>query len=106
VEPFGFKTLGLKKTTPGVYEHVEDGWWGVASHEQDRMAQESQGVIADRIKEHLGTSDRGLIMLRQMIMESIEAVRQGKDPIGVIKDSAQNGIIRFNTSIEEVPPLD
>jgi hypothetical protein len=105
VEPFGVKTLGLKKTTPGVYEHVEDGWWSIASHEQDRMAQESQGVIADRTKEHLGTSDRGLIMLRQMIMESIEAVRQGKDPIGVMRDPAKNDMITFNTSIEEVPPL-
>ncbi len=106
VRPFTLKTLGLKKTTPGVYEHVDDGWWGIESREQDRMAQESQGVIADRTKEHLGTSDRGVIMLRQMIMESIEAVRQGRDPIGVIRDAEKNDVIQFNTSIEEVPPLE
>ena len=79
------KTLGFENDQPGVYTRVEDGWWGVASHDQDRVAQESQGPIYDRTKEHLGASDQGVIMLRNMIKESMDAVRQGKDPIWIIE---------------------
>ena len=79
-----------------VYERVDDGWWGIPSHEQDRLAQESQGPIADRAREYLGTSDRGIAMFRQMLAESIKAVEEGRDPIGVVRDAGANDIIRFD----------
>lgn len=86
----------LRVTAPGEYDRVEDGWWGVASHDQDRMAQESQGVIADRTKEILATSDRGIAMLRQMLLDGIKAIDQGGDPVGVIRDAGQNNLIAFD----------
>ena len=103
--PFVLKTRGFEKDQARVYARVEDGWWGIASHDQDRVAQESQGVIYDRAKEHLGASDQGVIMLRNMIKESIEAVRQGKDPIWVIREPDKSGNITFDASMQEIGAL-
>jgi 5,5'-dehydrodivanillate O-demethylase len=60
---------------------------------QDTLAWEAQGAITDRSKEHLGTSDRGLIVLRKLLEEQIEIVRSGGDPIGVIRDPQENDTI-------------
>ncbi|MEK7216006.1 MAG: aromatic ring-hydroxylating dioxygenase subunit alpha, partial [Chloroflexota bacterium] len=57
---------------------------------QDFFAWASQGAIADRDKEHLGQSDIGIIMFRELLHEQMELVRQGKDPMGVIRDPDQN----------------
>ena len=86
---------GFRKNEPGVFTRVPDGWWNLPNREQDRVAQETQGVIADRTKEHLATSDQGILMLRKMIRESIDAVAQGRDPLGVIRD-ADHGPITFD----------
>lgn len=60
---------------------------------QDSLAWESQGALADRSREHLGVSDRGIILFRKLIQEQIEAVERGEDPIGVIRDPAKNVMI-------------
>ena len=59
-KPLVVKTVGFENDQPGVYKRVDDGWWGIASSDQDRVAQESQGLIYDRTKEHLGASDEGV----------------------------------------------
>jgi len=102
---FVLKTVGFENDQPGVYTRVEDGWWGVASHDQDRVAQESQGLIYSRNQEHLGASDQGVIMLRNMIKESIDAVGQGKDPIWVIRDADKNKEVTFDASMQEIGAL-
>ena len=79
--------------------------WGLDTHGQDRVAQESQGLIADRTTEHLASSDQGIIMMRKMVRDSIDAVRQGKDPIGVIRDPNENQLITFDSSRDIVAPL-
>jgi len=104
-KPLVLKTVGFENDQPGVYERVEDGWWGIASNDQDRVAQESQGLIYDRTKEHLGASDEGVIMLRAMIKESIDAALQGKDPIWTLRDPAQNQKIAFDASMQEIGAL-
>jgi 5,5'-dehydrodivanillate O-demethylase len=104
-KPFIMKTLGFENDQPGAYTRVDDGWWGIASHDQDRVAQESQGPIYDRTKEHLGASDQGVIMLRNMIKESIDAVHQGNDPIWIIRDADQNENITFDASMQEIGAL-
>ncbi|HZT08514.1 MAG TPA: Rieske 2Fe-2S domain-containing protein [Chloroflexota bacterium] len=53
---------------------------------QDHMAWETQGQIADRTAERLATSDRGIVMLREMMFENIARVQQGLDPLNVIRD--------------------
>ena len=58
---------------------------------QDVMAIETQGPISDRENERLGTADRGVVLLREMLRREIEKVQQGLDPIGVVRDPA-NGV--------------
>ena len=103
--PMALSIKGFRKSQPGVYERVQDGWWNLPNREQDRVAQESQGLVADRTKEHLATSDQGILMLRKMIRDSIDAVQQGKDPIGVIRDSNDNRPITFDSSRDAVEAL-
>jgi 5,5'-dehydrodivanillate O-demethylase len=62
---------------------------------QDRMAWETQGDIMNRSSEHLGASDRGIVMYRQMLREQIERVRQGLEPMALVRDPAQNAIINL-----------
>lgn len=66
---------------------------------QDHMAWETQGPLADRSRERLATSDRGVVMLREMMKREIEKVCKGLDPKGVIRDPAQNTMI--DTNLEE-----
>jgi len=85
---------GLVESQFGVYKWDESiGWF--ARGDQDRVAQESQGPIYDRTTEHLAYTDRGVILLRRLYKESIEAVQQGRDPLGVIRDPAKNQLIRL-----------
>jgi len=53
---------------------------------QDHMAWETQGPIANREGERLATSDRGVVMLREMLRREIMKVQEGIDPIGVLRD--------------------
>ena len=53
---------------------------------QDMMAWLTQGPISDRTAEHLGTSDRGVILFGSCDVEQMEKVARGEDPLGVIRD--------------------
>jgi len=57
---------------------------------QDLLAWVAQGPVSDRTTEHLVTSDRGIHMYRNMLLENVERVKRGEDPIGVIRDPAKN----------------
>jgi phthalate 4,5-dioxygenase oxygenase subunit len=50
---------------------------------QDLAVQESMGLIADRTREHLGSTDRAIILLRRLLLEAITTVEQGGVPPGV-----------------------
>ena len=62
---------------------------------QDILAWITQGTIADRGRERLGTSDKGIVQYRRMLKREIEKLEQGIDPIGVIRDVNKNGIIEL-----------
>jgi len=70
------------------------GWEGVPALE-DLVLQESQGEIPDRRLEHLGTSDRGVIMMRRIWHKAMEDVANGKDPKGV--DRRHKGMLEVDT---------
>ena len=40
----------------------------------------SPGAIVNRKAEHLGTTDRGVVMIRRMLTHAISATREGKTP--------------------------
>lgn len=52
----------------------------------DYEAQVSQGAIAWHSEENLATTDRGLVLLRRLFKQQLEALGQGKDPIGISFD--------------------
>jgi len=60
---------------------------------QDHMAWETQGPIADRTRERLATSDRGIVMLRDLMNRELDRMAAGLDPKGVIRDPVQNEIL-------------
>jgi 5,5'-dehydrodivanillate O-demethylase oxygenase subunit len=62
---------------------------------QDRVVWETQGIIADRTRETLGASDRGIVMYRRMLEEQIARVERGEAPdVGVVM-AAENECIEF-----------
>jgi hypothetical protein len=60
---------------------------------QDHMAWETQGPIADRTNERLTSSDRGVILLRGVMFRELKKVQQGHDPMGIVRDPANNPFI-------------
>ncbi len=50
---------------------------------QDLAVQESMGPIVDRAREHLGSTDRAIILLRHILLDAIATVEQGGAPPGV-----------------------
>lgn len=67
------------------------GRW-ISSHvmNQDFVAWVGQGAIADRTKEHLGESDRGVILFRKRMLEEAAIVGRGGEPKAVLRDPAKN----------------
>src|SRR5207245_2642416 len=57
---------------------------------QDEMAWVGQGPITDRTTEHLVTSDKGIFLYRRVLLENIERVKRGEDPLGIVRDPAKN----------------
>ncbi|HEY7316321.1 MAG TPA: Rieske 2Fe-2S domain-containing protein [Candidatus Binatia bacterium] len=63
---------------------------GLNFQAHDAFATESQGVIQDRTAEHLVSSDKAIVAARKLLLNSIEDVKQGRDPRHVIRDPKQN----------------
>ena len=57
---------------------------------QDIVAWVTQGKIADRSKERLGESDKGIILYRRMLRQQLAIVEDGGEPMNVFRDPAQN----------------
>ena len=65
------------------------------SDHQDVMAWTTQGGIADRTREHLGSTDRGLTLYRRMLLRELRKVAAGEDPMLVIRDAAQDTVLEL-----------
>jgi 5,5'-dehydrodivanillate O-demethylase oxygenase subunit len=92
-EPF------VQETIPYWYSPITDrasGRW-ITSHimNQDFVGWVGQGAITDRRREHLGQSDRGIIMMRQRFFQDLEAVAAGGEPKAVIRDREANRSVRL-----------
>jgi 5,5'-dehydrodivanillate O-demethylase len=57
---------------------------------QDMMAWVTQGAVADRTRENLGSSDKGVAMYRRVLRRELKKVQQGQDPMGIVRDPARN----------------
>jgi 5,5'-dehydrodivanillate O-demethylase len=85
-----YRPGGLPVPDPGPVSHYpvpwrgEDGDFRLDNVEgQDIMAWVTQGTIADRTRERLGTVDRGVILLRRIFFEQMDRVARGLDPMNV-----------------------
>jgi 5,5'-dehydrodivanillate O-demethylase len=47
-------------------------------HSQDYVAQVGQGTVADRVQEHLGRSDIGVILFRKIWERELHALAEGR----------------------------
>jgi 5,5'-dehydrodivanillate O-demethylase oxygenase subunit len=65
-----------------------NGNW-ITSHviNQDILAWVGQGRIADRTSESLGASDLGIVMIRKRMLDELDAIAQGREPKGVIRNA-------------------
>jgi hypothetical protein len=68
----------------------------------DFEAQVGQRSVAVHDLEHLGATDRGIIIFRQQIRRGIQAVQAGQDPQGVCRD---HGVVPTycNDTVVRVP---
>ena len=48
--------------------------------EQDALAQDSQGVIADRTREHLTATDVAIVRFRRLMLGEAKALAEGREP--------------------------
>ena len=90
----------------GEYRRLDSDWWGIDVSDQDRMAVEQQGVIADRANEHLGATDGGIILQRKIFREALADIAAGKDPLAIIRDPAKQFVeLAFKSDMmrERVP---
>lgn len=69
---------------------------------QDAMAWETQGAPTDRSQEHLGVGDEGIIFLRKMLREQIDIVKNGGEPMAIVRDPKQNKLIEFEVVNERI----
>jgi phthalate 4,5-dioxygenase len=70
--------------------------------DHDRFAVESQGEIADRTIEHLGTPDRAVTAMRRVMLRAIDDVEAGREPLMAHRDG-QNPLAELVTLGETIP---
>jgi len=70
----------------------------------DYEAQVSQRPVAIHGLEHLGATDRGVIMFRQRLRQGIHAVKAGRAPDGPCRDTGTITATYCNDTVVRVPP--
>ena len=66
---------------------------------QDFAIQEGMGAIPDRSKERLGTTDRAIIVTRQLLLEGCDRAARGEQPRGVSPETYR-GVRAYDRVIE------
>lgn len=78
---------------------------GMDINVHDQWACESMGSIQDRTREHLGTTDKGIVAYRRLLVQAIEASQAGA-PVPVRPDAAQASALTGPPSIDGVASAD
>ena len=81
---------GSIPTWHGPLKDTQGQWIDTHVMNQDFRAWVGQGVIADRRREMLGASDRGIVVMRQRFLKELEAVAIGAEPKGLMRDPQRN----------------
>ncbi len=71
----------------------------------DQWACESQGRIADRTRENLGTTDKGIVLYRRILLDSIKKNESGQKPL-MILDQQKATELKGPPAIDGIGPAD
>jgi phenylpropionate dioxygenase-like ring-hydroxylating dioxygenase large terminal subunit len=69
----------------------------------DAFATETQGPIADRTQEHLGSTDLAIAQSRQMLLRAIRGLEDGRDPPHVVRAAEANRFEHLIVRSEVIP---
>jgi phenylpropionate dioxygenase-like ring-hydroxylating dioxygenase large terminal subunit len=74
--------------------------------DHDKLATEVQGPgpILDRSQEHLGTTDRPVMLMRRLLLQAVKDVADGRDPLFVERDGAPDAIAGMRVEVVVEPP--
>lgn len=84
--PYWYSPIADEKTGRWITSHIMN---------QDFIGWVGQGAVTDRKREHLGRSDRGIIMMRQRFFRDLESLDGGGDPKAVVRDAEANRCIEL-----------
>jgi nitrite reductase/ring-hydroxylating ferredoxin subunit len=78
--------------------HGGKPWAELTDEERHRMPGDHEAIVSQRpiaihALEHLGASDRGVLMVRRLLRRALDAVARGEDPPGLVRD-ADGGPVR------------
>ena len=94
--------------------------WGFSAQEQakatftgmgfdinihDQWACESQGRIQDRTRENLGTTDKGIVLYRRLLVDAIRKNQAGEKPLMVL-DPAAAAELKGPPAVDGIGPAD
>jgi hypothetical protein len=69
----------------------------------DAFATETPGPIHDRTREHLVTTDMCIVAARRQLLDGVQAVLEGRDPLHVVRDPRRNDQSAMVVVSEVVP---
>ncbi|MGY6256087.1 aromatic ring-hydroxylating dioxygenase subunit alpha [Paraburkholderia caledonica] len=90
-----------------VHEQLTETYTGMGFdiNVHDQWAVESQGPIQDRTREHLGTTDKGIIAYRRLLVDAIEKTQAGEKTLMVI-DAEAAAHLTGPASIDGIAPAE
>lgn len=87
-----------------VDEQLAETYTGMGSdiNVHDQWACESLGVIQDRTRENLGSTDKGIAMFRRMLVQAIESTLAGKSDVPMLISSEQASALNGPPAIDGI----
>lgn len=72
----------------------------------DQWAIEGQGPIQDRTREHLGTTDKAIVVYRSMLLRAIDQVEAGEGRPPMVLDAAAARSVRGPVTVDGIAPTE
>lgn len=97
-----------EKRAPEIAKHIVENdprpWtpYRGSIRAEDVMTQDTQPKLGER-QERLGYSDRGVILLRKMVRDAIQAVEAGHQPKGILKADQEGRVLKLDTYVAVKP---
>jgi len=90
---------------PGEQRNATFTGMGFDINIHDQWACESQGRIQDRTREHLGSSDKGIVLFRRLLVDAIRSSEAG-EPTLMALDAGQAAALTGPAAIDGIGPAD